>query len=39
MEQYLEVCKNYMLFLCKDEDYTKEVSRFKKKDGEQTESN
>lgn len=29
MSRYLEVCKNYMLFLCKDEAYTSYINQYK----------
>ena len=30
MSQYIEICKNYMLFLCKDEDYSEYLNSFEK---------
>lgn len=32
MNRYIEVCKNYMIFLCKDEDYTSFVNHYLNKE-------
>lgn len=33
MEKYLDICKNYMLFLCKDEEYQAAMVKNEDEDG------